>query len=127
MLAVGCLSSMRLFAVETARTTTGCCGFVATARKGILGVGPSCEEPFTIDFAFEGAATFPAAFSFSTGTVSITTAVLSLSHFARGVLVCFRGGGAAIGEGAGESLLEPQNRALITMQEQRLVYGRRHG
>jgi hypothetical protein len=51
-----------------------------------------------IGFEFEGVATFPVAFSFSTGAESICCVrfVSSLSHFST-VRVCLFSGGAAMG------------------------------
>ena len=71
ILAVDCLSSIRLFAADTARTATCSCGLVGNARKGTRAFSPSCEGALMADFEFEGVATFPVAFSFSTGAESI--------------------------------------------------------
>jgi hypothetical protein len=62
---------MRLLAADTARAAMGCCGFVATVRRGTRDDGPSCDKSFTTVFGFEGAAAFPVAFSFSAGKGSI--------------------------------------------------------
>jgi hypothetical protein len=69
-------------------------------RRGARGLVPSCDDDLTIGFVLEGAATFPVAFSFSTGTESICCGCLEPVDLRAGQeFACFRGGRWGDGKG----------------------------